>query len=104
MREYASAPTLPRCTEVGAPGKNVAGARVRRIMMTLADRTIAVLRASHDAVAALVPDLSDEQLRGPSGAAEWPLAQVLSHLGSGAEISIGTLAAARDAAPIPGQD
>jgi len=104
MREYASAPTLPRCTEVGAPGKNVAGARVRWIMTTLADRTIAVLRASHDAVAALVPDLSDEQLRGPSGAAEWPLAQVLSHLGSGAEISIASLAATVDGNPVPAQE
>jgi len=73
-------------------------------MTTLADRTIAALRDSHDVLAALVPDLTDEQLRSPSGAAEWSLAQVLSHLGSGAEISLGTLAAARDGAPIPGQD
>jgi uncharacterized protein (TIGR03083 family) len=73
-------------------------------MTTLADRTIATLRAGHDTVAALVPDLSDEQLRGPSGAAEWPLAQVLSHLGSGAEIGIAGLAATVDGKPVPGQE
>jgi len=73
-------------------------------MTTLADRTIAALRAGHDALAAVVPDLTDEQLRRPSGAAEWSLAQVLSHLGSGAEIGLGVLVAARDGAPVPGQD
>ena len=73
-------------------------------MKTLADRTIAALRASHDVLAALVPDLTEEQLRSPSGAAEWSLAQVLSHLGSGAEIGLGNLAAARDGDPLPGQD
>jgi uncharacterized protein (TIGR03083 family) len=73
-------------------------------MTTLADRTIAGLRASHDVLAALVPDLTDEQLRGPSGATEWSVAQVLSHLGSGAEIGLGGLAAARDGVPMPGQD
>jgi uncharacterized protein (TIGR03083 family) len=73
-------------------------------MTTLADRTIEALRASHDALAALVPDLTDEQLRSPSGATEWSVAQVLSHLGSGAEIGLGALTAARDGAPLPGQD
>ena len=73
-------------------------------MTTLADRTIAALRASHDVLAALVPDLTEEQLRSPSGAAEWSLAQVLSHLGSGAEIGLGNLVAARDGDPLPGQD
>jgi uncharacterized protein (TIGR03083 family) len=73
-------------------------------MTTLADRTIAALRASHDVLAALVPDLTEEQLRSPSGAAEWSLAQVLSHLGSGAEIGLGNLVAVRDGDPLPGQD
>ncbi|TDO56728.1 uncharacterized protein (TIGR03083 family) [Kribbella sp. VKM Ac-2571] len=56
-------------------------------MTTLVDRAIAALRANHDALAALVPTLSDQQLRARSGAAEWTVAQALSHLGSGAEIS-----------------
>jgi uncharacterized protein (TIGR03083 family) len=56
-------------------------------MTTLVDRSIAALRANHDTLAALVPTLSEQQLRGPSGAAEWTVAQALSHLGSGAEIS-----------------
>jgi uncharacterized protein (TIGR03083 family) len=60
-------------------------------MTTLADRTIAALRATHDGLAALVPGLTDEQLTGPSGASEWTVAQVLSHMGSGAEIGLATL-------------
>ena len=73
-------------------------------MTTLADRTILALRSTHDEVATVVPGLSDEQLTGPSGASEWSLAQVLSHLGSGAEISLATLRAAVAATPGPGQD
>jgi uncharacterized protein (TIGR03083 family) len=72
-------------------------------MTTLADRTIAALRATHDELAALVPGLSDEQLTGPSGAAEWPLAQVLSHLGSGAEIGLASLSAATGDGPAPAE-
>lgn len=56
--------------------------------MSLLDRAVAALRRHHDQLAELVPDLSDDdQLTGPSGASEWSVAQVLSHLGSGAEIS-----------------
>jgi uncharacterized protein (TIGR03083 family) len=68
-------------------------------MTTLADRTIAALRATHDELAALVPGLTDEQLTGPSGAAEWTVAQVLSHMGSGAEIGLATLERALAAGP-----
>ncbi|MBZ5738905.1 maleylpyruvate isomerase family mycothiol-dependent enzyme [Nocardioides mangrovi] len=53
----------------------------------LVDRVIAALRLNHDVLVTLVPHLSEEQLTGPSGASEWTIAQVLSHLGSGAEIS-----------------
>lgn len=56
-------------------------------MTALVDRVIAALRTEHDALEILLPNLTDEQLTGPSGAAEWTIAQVLSHLGSGAEIS-----------------
>ncbi|HEX3706512.1 MAG TPA: maleylpyruvate isomerase family mycothiol-dependent enzyme [Mycobacteriales bacterium] len=57
-------------------------------MASLADRTIAALRAHHDELAGLIPILTDAQLTGPSGASEWSVAQVLSHLGSGAEIGL----------------
>lgn len=68
-------------------------------MTTLADRTIDVLRQTHDELAALVPALTDEQLTGPSGASQWTVAQVLSHLGSGAEISLAGYRGALDGTP-----
>ena len=68
-------------------------------MTTLADRTIAALRTTHDDLAALVDGLTDEQLVAPSGASEWTVAQVLSHLGSGAEIGLATLETALAAGP-----
>ncbi|MEU3983388.1 maleylpyruvate isomerase family mycothiol-dependent enzyme [Streptomyces sp. NPDC026672] len=55
-------------------------------MSELVDRTIAALRAEHDTLVALLADLDDNKLTAPSGADEWTIAQVLSHLGSGAEI------------------
>ncbi|MCW2790935.1 MAG: hypothetical protein JWO76_33 [Nocardioides sp.] len=62
-------------------------------MTDLTDRTIAALRAHHDDLAALVATLGDDGLTGPSGAEEWTLAQVLSHLGSGAEIMLAAVTA-----------
>ncbi|MFL6161335.1 MAG: maleylpyruvate isomerase family mycothiol-dependent enzyme [Jatrophihabitantaceae bacterium] len=73
-------------------------------MTSLSDRTITGLRAAHDELAGLASGLSDEQLAARSGASEWPVAQVLSHLGSGAEIGLATLRAAVAGAPAPGQD
>jgi uncharacterized protein (TIGR03083 family) len=49
---------------------------------------IATLRNSHERLASLVKPLTPEQLRGPSYCSDWNVAQVLSHLGSGAEISL----------------
>ena len=63
-------------------------------MSELTDRVIAALRANHDTLAAVVPDLTVQQLTGRSGATEWSIAQVLSHLGSGAEISRKPIATA----------
>ncbi|MDQ7803114.1 maleylpyruvate isomerase family mycothiol-dependent enzyme [Amycolatopsis sp. A133] len=63
-------------------------------MNQLVDRTIAALRAEHDALAGLVRTLTDEQLAAPSGADEWTVAQALSHLGSGAEIGRAPIARA----------
>ena len=56
-------------------------------MTTLAARTIAALRAEHDGLDAF----SSEQLTAPSGASDWTVAQVFSHLGSGAEIALAGL-------------
>lgn len=60
-------------------------------MDQLVDRTIAALRAEHDVLAELTRTLTDEQLAGTSGAAEWTVAQALSHLGSGAEIGLAPI-------------
>jgi uncharacterized protein (TIGR03083 family) len=63
-------------------------------MDELVDRTITALRAEHDALVALVANLSNDDLNAPSGADEWTVAQVLSHLGSGAEIGRAPIARA----------
>jgi len=70
-------------------------------MTSLADRTIAALRAEHDATATIVRELTDEQLSAPSGATEWSVAAVLSHLGSAAVITLAGLQSALGAAPAP---
>jgi uncharacterized protein (TIGR03083 family) len=53
-------------------------------IMRLVDEVIAALRSGHDRLVAALPELD---LGGPLAASEWTVAQVLSHLGSGAEIS-----------------
>ncbi len=49
---------------------------------------IATLRQSHDRLAGLVQPMTPEQVRAQSYCRDWNQAQVLSHLGSGAEISL----------------
>ncbi len=71
-------------------------------MTATADATITALRSTHDELVAAVRDLTDEQLLAPSGASEWPVAQVLSHLGSGAEIGLAALRAATGEGEAPG--
>jgi uncharacterized protein (TIGR03083 family) len=71
---------------------------------SLADRTITALLDHHDALATVVSNLSDSQLTGPSGAADWTVAQVLSHLGSGAEIGLTTYQTSLEDKPAPGPD
>ena len=73
-------------------------------MASLADQTIAALRDLHDELAVLVPTLTQSQLTGPSGASEWTVAQVLSHLGSGSEIAMASYRTALEGAPDPGPD
>jgi uncharacterized protein (TIGR03083 family) len=71
---------------------------------TYVDRSIAVLRKHHDRLAETIAGLTPEQLEGPSAASEWSVAQVLSHLGSGAEIGYGPYAAALTGDPAPETD
>lgn len=73
-------------------------------MSTLSDRTITALRTNHDDLAARVGGFADSDLARQSGASEWDVAQVLSHLGSGAEIMLAGLRAAQAGKPAPGQD
>lgn len=64
---------------------------------------IAALRNSHDRLASLVQSLGTDQVRGPSYCGDWTVAQVLSHLGSGAEISLMMLPVALgEAEPMSG--
>jgi uncharacterized protein (TIGR03083 family) len=49
---------------------------------------ISTLRNSHDRLASLVAPLTPDQLRSRSYDTDWSIAQVLSHLGSGAEIAL----------------
>ena len=44
------------------------------------------LRASHERLAALVEPLTPDQVTAQAYPIEWSIAQVMSHLGSGAEI------------------
>ncbi len=65
---------------------------------------ISALRHSHDALRAAVEPLTHDQVRRPSYASEWSIAQVLSHLGSGAEIFAMFLDAGLSGAEPPGRD
>ncbi|MEW9550684.1 maleylpyruvate isomerase family mycothiol-dependent enzyme [Nonomuraea sp. NPDC050783] len=72
--------------------------------MSSADPVIAALRTGHDDLAGLVSGFGDDDLARPSGAAEWDVSQVLSHLGSGAEIGRTVLQCALKDEPGPGHD
>jgi len=54
---------------------------------------IQAFRRSHGEAARQVAGFGPDQLRAGSGAAEWTVAQVLSHLGSSSEIALDTLRA-----------
>ncbi|GAA2208834.1 maleylpyruvate isomerase family mycothiol-dependent enzyme [Nonomuraea monospora] len=72
--------------------------------MTSTDAVISALRTGHDALAADVSSFGEDDLARPSGSAEWDVSEVLSHLGSGAEIGRANLQAALDGRPGPGRD
>ncbi|ADP81022.1 maleylpyruvate isomerase family mycothiol-dependent enzyme [Pseudofrankia inefficax] len=66
-----------------------------------ASSVLAALRRSHDLLSAATAGLDGPALRGPSYASEWTIAQVLSHLGSGAVIGKLNLDAGLADAPFP---
>ncbi len=72
--------------------------------MSDADAIIAALNTANDTLAEQVPGFTDEDLARTSGAAEWDISQVLSHLGSGAEITRAGLEAAINGTARPGSD
>jgi uncharacterized protein (TIGR03083 family) len=65
---------------------------------------IATLRTSHDRLADLVGPMTPEQVRAQSYCRDWTVAQVLSHLGSGAEIALMMLPGALGRAGHVGQE
>lgn len=71
-------------------------------MATRADGPIAALRAGHEELTSFAAQLSAHDLERLSAADEWTVAQVLSHLGSSAEIGLATLDAALAGSAAPG--
>jgi uncharacterized protein (TIGR03083 family) len=72
--------------------------------MTAADDWIDALRLAHDDIAEVARSLDADGLARTSGSREWDVAQVLGHLGSQSEISLGVLLAALEHRDPPGQD
>jgi uncharacterized protein (TIGR03083 family) len=73
-------------------------------MSITADQAIAALRSSHDDLAGFVGGFGPDDLRHASAATEWDVSQVLSHLGSGAEISLAALERSLAGDPPPDVD
>lgn len=67
-------------------------------------RWVDVLAGSHDRICDLVSELDADGLRQPSRCSDWTIAQVLSHLGSGAELFKAMLDAVIAGEPAPGRE
>jgi len=72
--------------------------------MTDLNRRVAALAKSRDRLAGLVETLDEAALDSPSYDSEWSIAQVLSHLGSAAEIFERYLDAGLKGIDAPGMD
>lgn len=70
-------------------------------MTEQANRAIEALRSGHDELVAHVEKLSMDELDLRSGAEGWTVAQVLSHLGSGAAIMLAHIDAAEAGTLVP---
>jgi uncharacterized protein (TIGR03083 family) len=68
------------------------------------DSALSVLSDSHDRLAAAVKSLTGDQVTGMSYCSDWSIAQVLSHLGSGAEIFGLIVEAGLHGREAPGQE
>jgi uncharacterized protein (TIGR03083 family) len=78
---------------------------MRRFLVAYDPRTwIATLRQSHDRLDSLVRSLTPKEVRAQSYDTDWSVSQVLSHLGSGAEIALMTLPGALGEAEPVGRD
>jgi uncharacterized protein (TIGR03083 family) len=75
---------LSTCLPAGRPAGLGSGGVAN---VTDATPWVRAVRASHDRLAGLVAGLDGDGLRGQSYDTEWSIADVLSHLGSGAEIN-----------------
>jgi uncharacterized protein (TIGR03083 family) len=73
-------------------------------MTERADQVIAALRHGHDRLAERVRGFDAQDLTRASGASEWTVSQVLSHLGSQAEIMLAILNGALEGTGSPGGD
>ncbi len=73
-------------------------------MSDLLDASIAAIRTNHDQLVKLVAGASAEDLKRTSGATEWTVADVLSHLGSGSELWQIKLDAGIRGVPVPEVD
>jgi uncharacterized protein (TIGR03083 family) len=74
-------------------------------MTSKAERAIGALRTGYDTLAELIGGFQPDDLVRPSGgASEWKVADVLSHLGSGAEINLAALEGALDGTGLPPSD
>lgn len=65
---------------------------------------VAALRGSHERLRAVVEPLAVEDLTGPAYPEDWTIAQVMAHLGAGAEILSGRITTVRAGKPDPGRD
>jgi uncharacterized protein (TIGR03083 family) len=65
---------------------------------------VGALRREHDVVDRWLAALSERAWQGPTGCSEWPVAKVVSHVGSGAEITLGTLKEQLEGGPEAGQE
>ena len=73
-------------------------------MSDQANQVITALRTGHNELADLVSRVGPDDLTQPSGADQWDISQVLSHLGSGAEIALATVEAALEGTGNPGPE
>ena len=69
-----------------------------------AQEVLGVLRRSHERLVGAISDMSVEQAQAQSYDTEWTIAQVASHIGSGADIFALILEAGSTGEPAPGLD